>query len=134
MRNFFLLSVVCALSLHAQTQPKANNASLLDQTTRLMWQDNEQVLAQTRKWQDAQNYCNDLILENFEDWRLPTTNELKEALNKLSFKHTSKSKSFWSSSPDVFLPFDPWLHSPEPTSDTCCPNMQNLVRCVRNYD
>ncbi|MEC9492570.1 Lcl domain-containing protein [Flexistipes sp.] len=45
-----------------------------DNTTGLIWQDNETV---SMKWENAINYCESLNLGGATDWRLPNINELR---------------------------------------------------------
>jgi len=48
-------------------------------------------------WKEANNYCNDLIIENFDDWRLPTKSELGEYYRSGIKAVDDKSMIFWSS-------------------------------------
>lgn len=58
----------------------------------ITWQDTESVYTSNDfgSWQEAVQYCTDLELENFTDWRLPTLSEYQDVLypNKdaLTFK------------------------------------------------
>lgn len=49
---------------------------VVDTTTNLMWQDDEDSNTTKRTWIDAINYCDNLTLGNYSDWRLPNFNEL----------------------------------------------------------
>ncbi len=51
-------------------------SSKQDDKTGLVWQDDQAVLENEMKHEDAVTYCHDLELDGFDDWRLPT---LKEA-------------------------------------------------------
>lgn len=42
-----------------------------------MWQDNDEVNATQRDWENAKTYCDNLALGGHDDWRLPTINELE---------------------------------------------------------
>ncbi|QOY52302.1 DUF1566 domain-containing protein [Candidatus Sulfurimonas baltica] len=77
-----------------------NNTISLDG---LMWQDNKDAIFIERDWIGAKEYCKDLILGGFNDWRLPNIDELKSILDKnrkptikKEFKNTV-SGSYWSS-------------------------------------
>lgn len=48
-----------------------------DKTTGLMWQDDSDVASVTKTWKGAINYCENLTLAGFTDWRLPNINELR---------------------------------------------------------
>ena len=60
------------------------NGTVTDDKSGLIWQKVEDNIF--RKWNDASNYCADLSLGGFDDWRLPTFQELKSIL---SFKNSS---------------------------------------------
>ena len=71
--------------------------------TCLMWQ--KETASSSMNWNDAQNYCNNLKLAGYSDWRLPTHAELmsivdnnfrKPTINTDYFPNT-KSDWYWSS-------------------------------------
>lgn len=84
------------------------DGTVTDTSTGLMWQ---QITLQWQpntawpfKWQEALNYCENLKLANYDDWRLPTVKELRSlvdysrqypAINPLVFPDTEIS--YWSS-------------------------------------
>jgi VCBS repeat-containing protein len=43
-----------------------------DSSTGVMWEDGYNKLS----WQGASSHCDDLVLQNYDDWRLPNTHEL----------------------------------------------------------
>jgi len=65
------------------------NAIVLDRVTKLMWQDNSDARTETMVWNNAVNYCNNLTLGAYHDWRLPTIVELK-TLIKYDEPHPGK--------------------------------------------
>lgn len=81
-----------------------DNETVLDNLTRLMWQDDSAVASVQKQWltdtnyytcandredlacfdtigDTATTYCNDLVMGGHEDWRLPTSVELEEIVN-----------------------------------------------------
>ena len=48
-------------------------------------------------WKEANNHCNELTLQNFNDWRLPTRNELGQYYRNGIKVNFDKSMIFWSS-------------------------------------
>jgi hypothetical protein len=65
----------------------------------LIWQDNNDVKVVTGYWQDGINYCKNLILDGYSDWRLPTIKELESIIKiKNDFKNM-KWTEYWSSTP-----------------------------------
>lgn len=47
-----------------------------DKATTLMWQDNEEVVLKNLTWGESAQYCSELELAGYKDWRLPTVSEL----------------------------------------------------------
>ena len=71
-----------------------------DAATGLIWQ---KTYATDKTWNEALEYCNNLVYAGFNDWRLPNTNELTSLLNYNTYNPASNfpdmpSKEFWSSS------------------------------------
>ena len=50
-------------------------SSKLDDKTGLVWQDNQDVATIEKSYSEAKKYCQNLKLDGFEDWRLPTLRE-----------------------------------------------------------
>ena len=50
-------------------------SSKLDEKTGLIWQDNKEVASIERSYEGAKKYCQELVLDGFDDWRLPTLRE-----------------------------------------------------------
>ena len=50
-------------------------SSKLDDKTGLVWQDNQDVATIEKSQPEAKEYCQNLKLDGFEDWRLPTLAE-----------------------------------------------------------
>ena len=76
---FFLLSASqspFSIALEEKTihQETDQNRIIVDKKTGLRWQDND--YQQQLNWLKALRYCNDLSLENYSDWRLPSKDEL----------------------------------------------------------
>ncbi len=113
MKNFLLLFMITFAFA------KLNNV-VIDYNTGLMWQDDKEIIITKSKygkvesferelnWSQAKNYCENLKLDGFEDWRLPTIYELASIMNfyvpkhhytynhtKTLFKHM-RNKDYWS--------------------------------------
>lgn len=111
-----------------------------DDIYRLMWQDGD--LSPHRMYHDeAVHYCENLNFAGFDDWRLPTVNELlsitddtrvKTAIN-LAFKNAELySNLCWSSTKKAGNPSDVWCvdfnYGMEFQSGV---SNRHFVRCVR---
>ncbi len=76
-----------------------------DTKTGLTWQDNKAAAKVQKNWSDAKEYCKDLTLGGYSDWRLPSIKELQSIVDitkyspaiKSGFKHVA-SGYYWSSS------------------------------------
>ena len=53
-----------------------NKDIMTDNTTYLEWQDNEEADRINLKWKEAIDYCENLVLGDRDDWRLPNFNEV----------------------------------------------------------
>ncbi len=80
------------------------NGTVTDNFSLLQWQKSDDGVA--RNWQQALQYCQDLKLAGFDDWRLPNVKELQSivdyskwspALNTNYFNISDKKAWFWSS-------------------------------------
>ena len=117
------------------------NAVVKDSTTELYWQ---KGYATDKTWQGAIEYCENLTLGEYSDWRLPNYNELASIIDftrkdpavnttYLSMP-TSETEYFWTSttrqdSSDKALAFD--FKSGAPKSSIVKSEL-NYVRCVRS--
>lgn len=128
-----------------------------DTKNKLMWQDNRDVMSIQKPYvirdnyssgkytklngDTAYSYCNNLLLNTFEDWRLPTIEELRE-LNKIQDKlaFNKRGTYYWSSTYNpkdsiknrsVMVGHDMSLKSPLWDRSLIVGNYSN-VRCVRD--
>jgi len=84
----------------------------VDEDTGLMWQDeeysdeemknyhDEETYEKVGNWYYADEYCSELRLSNFDDWRLPTIEELEDLRDKrsnLKSGSVDKFRNVWSS-------------------------------------
>jgi len=51
-----------------------NNGTIFEPSKNLMWQKVDD--RKTRTWEEAEQYCSDLVLADYDDWRLPDKDEL----------------------------------------------------------
>ena len=95
-----------------------NGDTITDTTTGLMWQRSSN--GETRTWEKALSYCEDLSLAGRSNWRLPNIRELESIVDDNCWDpatnpafifdpDTDFSKYFWSSSTHSFSPTYAWL-------------------------
>lgn len=93
---------------HQMSYVDHNDGTVSDKATGLMWQ--AIPSHEDRSWDDAMDYCNNLVLAGYNDWRMPTVKELftiqdfgrswpyiDTAYFKLASGLISKDEQFWSS-------------------------------------
>lgn len=95
-RNVFILItvllVLCTPVLAAMTSFVDNgDGTVTDTETGLVWQ---QVGAGPMTWEDALNYCEDLVLAGHDDWRLPNRNEIQCVIDYEAFSPTIDTSIF----------------------------------------
>jgi hypothetical protein len=79
-----------------------NNATVIDYKTGLIWQQADDALK--RVWGNASLYCAELVLGGYEDWRLPSVDELETIVDYARFRpaidpvFSCLSDVYWSSS------------------------------------
>jgi len=82
----------------------------------------------------AAKICNDLTLNGYDDWYLPSIDELWKLMNNRELLNLH-GKSFWSSS--EYGMKKAWVgyctHYPNPKSDVEDKSEHNFVRCIRDF-
>lgn len=75
MKNIILFLAVFGFSALYASFIKDGDI-ITDSSTGLIWEDNSSVETTTYTWSDAIDYCENLELGSYTDWRLPNINEL----------------------------------------------------------
>ncbi|MDY6989848.1 MAG: DUF1566 domain-containing protein [Thermodesulfobacteriota bacterium] len=111
-----------------------------DHVTGLTWQRHDDGIRRT--WRQAKEYCENLSLAGYSDWRLPTKKELQSLLNYGFFRPAGDTAYFayshvpddcnWSATTRVFLSVSAWkLSFWEGQATISGENNLNYVRAVR---
>lgn len=113
------------------------NGTVTDNVNGLMWQREDDDI--TRTWESATVYCDNLVLADYADWRLPTRSELtgiydygrvNPAIDPVAFPGTDSD--YWSSETLVAYPNSAWAVEFFTSSHTDGKKNNNLyARCVR---
>lgn len=79
------------------TLVKISHGVIKDTKTNLMWQDNKDAKRNEKNWEEAVDYCENLSLAGFDDWRLPDINTLKGLSPQKNFLQNVDDSDYWSS-------------------------------------
>jgi len=135
----YILLIICIFSsLHALEYEKSNNI-VIDKQNNLMWQDNDEVTEYLETAITAKVYCENIILNGYIDWRVPTINELiniidvneKNAINK-NFKFI---KANLYSTNSIFMEDNEFLWAVDFKTGAIITDEktdENYIRCVRD--
>jgi len=134
MKNIIWFLVISGTLLMA-------NSSKQDDKTGLIWQDNKEVGDSNLNYDEAKAYCQDLKVDGFTDWRLPTLREIYTIIdltqNRPALKNGFEIRDdgrYWTATPFVKDPKkEAWYISmsygeAEPYNKSRVYH----VRCVRN--
>lgn len=98
MKNL-LLSLLLMTSLNAKDV-------IYDTATSLLWQDANANDGFSITYKEAQEYCADLVIEEYSDFRIPTLSELQSIVDYKNYKPAiikgfeySASDTYWTSTP-----------------------------------
>jgi RHS repeat-associated protein len=100
---------------------------VLDSINKLQWQDDEDVATNFLNWEDAGQYCANLQLAGYDDWRLPNSNESQTLLLEYGRNYYSQLGHFYRPGAFYNVPSfvyfvdgysSPFVKSTWPTSNT----------------
>ena len=111
-----------------------------DRKLGLMWQDDDIPNSTKRDLNAAKKYCNELEFSIFDDWRLPTYEELLTIVDYDRYDssivrsfQSSFSQKYWSISADVAAPNYAWIIDfHQGKTGSTMNSERHHVRCVRN--
>jgi len=77
MQKYMILSLVVLLAgINGFAEEKHANSIVTDKKNAIYWQDNISSQQSSKDWDDAVLYCDKLVLNDVDHWRLPTFKEL----------------------------------------------------------
>ncbi len=101
MKMFFLMILVVSMSMASFIK---QGEIVLDTESGLMWQDNSAVESSEMLYGEAMTYCKRLSLAGYDDWRLPSVQELQSIVDLTRYEpavqrgfHFTALDSYWSS-------------------------------------
>ncbi len=98
----------------------------------LMWQDNKEAKIIRKTWQEAIDYCENLTLSGYDDWKLANIDELKELYNKKSKLKNVASSDYWSSSNIPISKYAWYVDFKSGYSSNYNKTNERYVRCTRS--
>ena len=142
MKHIVLLCVITGL-LSADFI-RNSDQTVTDTKTCLMWQDDEDAKTVRKTWLDAIDYCENLTLGGYNDWRLPNYNELQSIIDYSRgnllidpiFQNVI-SGAYWSSTTSVHNPHNAWyvvMHAGIIVLASKSDSFSLNIRCVRSAD
>lgn len=144
-KNFFVRAVrdVTNPTLLTNRFSKNNDGTITDLATNLEWQQTPDM--QTKSWEDALVYAENLSIDSKSDWRLPSIRELQSindenygnpSVNTNYFNLLNTQRKFWSSTTLIAKDATKaWFWDTQFGITTYdLKSVQNFVLCVRNAD
>lgn len=148
MKKIILITLSLSAFLWADFTRDDVNNTVTDNTTKLMWQDDDNgtVTGTGMAWEAAITHCEALTLGGYDDWRLPNFNELYSIADRstsnpsidaafINFEFAA-TDYYWSSTSIVSQLDTAWVvhfgggySNVDPTYAT--KSNINFVRCVR---
>ena len=121
MQNSFLVLFSLSVSTYAELSKNANDV-VTDSITKLQWQDNVNPYDTQKELSlvNATVYCEDLVLDGHNDWRLPNINELSSLIDDTKYfpamnaifqnqqNNVNDNLSYWSSTTMARTPTKNW--------------------------
>ena len=116
------------------------NGTVTDNSTGLVWQQGTVGDGVAMSWEDALQYCENLSLGGYTDWRLPNLNELRSLVNYSSsapaidmiYFPNVQASFYWSSTTSASNPDNAWfVEFGYGADDYYSKNSAEYVRAVR---
>lgn len=136
---FIIVLIFYGVDVFAVLLRDATVEIVTDSTSSLQWQDNNMAKTTQKNWNEAVNYCEDLSFGGYDDWRLPSVDEL-QTLNDFSKYNPVVSTVFvnvtssyyWSSTTETYFVTYAWLVDlDDGYTDYDDKLDSHYVRCVR---
>ena len=114
---------------------------VVDREQNLMWQDNNEVANLEHTWQSAVEYCHNLSLGGYTDWKLPNYEELLSIVDYKrydpaivkTFTYVNTSNNYWTETKHIEQLSSAWIvyfYNGYTYIDDM--KTENYVRCVRH--
>ncbi len=87
---------------------------VIDRETNLIWQDDYNSKSMKKNWEEAKKYCQELVLDDKSNWRLPSIGELQSIVDENKHPGIKKTfrnivpKTYWTDTPFISNPKEKW--------------------------
>ena len=100
MKVLVLITLGCSLLFGNFVK---ENGLVKDTQSGLLWQDDGHVESTEMIYSEAKGYCKNLVINSFDDWRLPNVDELESIVDRSRYKpalqrgfYFGSSENYWS--------------------------------------
>lgn len=139
----YLLVVFLLFSLgFSNNLKRSSSAVVVDNTNKLMWQDDVSVIKVKKNHEDAILYCEDLKHAGYTNWRIPTIEEFKTIVDKKNERNYI-NRAFRFNVPDGYWAlkahwrtlwfYADYMHFVSGTEYFDSRHKTKFVRCVRDF-
>jgi len=142
--KYFVLILALISFLNAGNFKRDNGKSVVvDRDNNLMWEDREENIKNYLIHEDAENYCKNLTLAGYSNWRLPDIEEFALIVDKNRYpKNIDKSFRFidntgyWAEKAHwrTLWFYADYMHFVSGTPYFDSRHKEKLVRCVRDIN
>lgn len=143
MKKIAITALLCiAIAANSNMSRDVKKAIVVDSKKGLMWQDFEENNSTVLNQENALEYCKNSNFAGYNDWRLPSKDELLTIVDKnkkdtkinSSFKH-SMPYAYWSSDSKLKYPDLSWrVNFNDGLAHWGAKRFDFFVRCVRNVN
>ena len=139
----YLLAVFLLFSLSFSSNLKRNSSKIVvDNTNKLMWQDDVSVIKVKKDHDDAIVYCENLKHAGYSNWRIPTIEEFQTIVDKKNERNYI-NRAFRFNVPDGYWAlkahwrtlwfYADYMHFVSGTAYFDSRHKTKYVRCVRDF-
>jgi hypothetical protein len=139
----YLLLIIAFLSfLDARIYRDSTREVVIDDSSKLMWQDDISVVKTLKDHDVAEDYCKELKYKGLGNWRLPEIEEFQLIVDKKNTKNYI-NKAFRYNVPDGYWALEShwrtlwfyadYMHFVSGTAYYDSRHKKKYIRCVRNY-
>ena len=142
MKYLFLLILLFSLSFSISLKRNSSSKVVVDNTNKLMWQDDISVVKVKKNHENAIIHCEDLEHAGYSNWRIPTIDEFVTIVDKKNERNYI-NRAFRFNVPDGYWAlkahwrtlwfYADYMHFVSGTPYFDSRHKTKYVRCVRDF-